>query len=131
MNRELLKEIKDKVKKDYEATKSVVHLAEGMKLEDMNFEITYKNINLLIKQIELLYSHAPNGRNYTNEQYVELLDENNRYRKALEFYADYDNYQLSAEAEKADLTEFINVIDMDNGDKARKALEEWEWAKDD
>jgi predicted glycosyltransferase len=45
-----------------------------------------------------------------------------RYKKALEFYADPAVYKLSAEADKADLTEFINMLDMDNGDIARKAL---------
>ena len=48
--------------------------------------------------------------------------ENARLRKALKFYADQDNYKLSAEAEKADLVEFINALDADEGDIARCAL---------
>lgn len=55
--------------------------------------------------------------------YPRIQKESARLRKVLEFYADPYNYSLSSEAEKADLTEFINVLDIDNGDKARQVLE--------
>lgn len=32
----------------------------------------------------LIASHAPEGRNYNNAQYVELLQENQRYKEAME-----------------------------------------------
>lgn len=50
--------------------------------------------------------------------------ENNRLREALEFYADEDNYNLNDEAKYIDLCEYIHIIDLDNGEKARQALEQ-------
>lgn len=69
----------------------------------------------LLEDVEWLIEQAERVHNQ-----AELL---RRYRDALKFYADKSNYELSAEAERADLTEFINILDMDNGDKARKALD--------
>src|SRR5690625_243319 len=38
----------------------------------------------LIEQAELMHSHSPDGRNYTNEQYVNLLNERNNYIERVE-----------------------------------------------
>jgi hypothetical protein len=66
------------------------------------------------------------------KQYKKVLMENSvvrsetieKYEKALRFYANKENYELWDEAEKANLTEFVNNLDMDKGETARKALGE-------
>src|SRR5690625_1789741 len=53
-----------------------------------------------------------------NKQYVsELLEQNKRYREALEFYANKINYLIFIENGKSN-------IEHDQGENARKALEE-------
>src|SRR5690625_1986501 len=69
---------------------------------------------------EEIKTHAPHGRNYTNEQYIELLNENKRYREALEFYADEENYKPF---DGISLSSYQNKIDEDGGQTARRALE--------
>lgn len=69
----------------------------------------------------LFKSHAPEGRNYTNEQYVELLQENRQFYEALEFYADEENC-----LHKIDFTirefEHLSKVVKDGGSKARQAI---------
>lgn len=54
---------------------------------------------------------------------IEQAEKVERYEIALKFYANKESHELWDEAEKADLTEFINDIDFDGGDRAKKALE--------
>lgn len=57
-----LEEIKEKVNSDFEATKKVVHVVDGVELEDMNFAIEYKHIKWLINRVdELEYASKYNG----------------------------------------------------------------------
>lgn len=62
----------------------------------MNVKLKIEDVNWLIQQAERveeleeeIKTHAPNGRNYTNEQYIGLLQENQRYRQALELLLSY------------------------------------------
>lgn len=62
----------------------------------MNVKLKIEDVNWLIQQAkrveeleEEIKTHAPNGRNYTNEQYIGLLQENQRYRQALELLLSY------------------------------------------
>jgi predicted RNase H-like nuclease (RuvC/YqgF family) len=56
-----------------------------------------------------------------------LLKENNnlrekidQYEKALKFYADKENYEVLKQVDPT--TDYIHLIDMDEGDKARRVL---------
>lgn len=51
----------------------------------------------------------------------ELEQQNKRYREALEFYADRENYE--PEHYDPDTHDYISMIDHDKGATARKALE--------
>src|SRR5690625_4242672 len=65
-----------------------------------------KYINELESRVQELEdeikSHAPEGRNYTNKQYVDLLHENKRYREVLEeSYAELRQLNSSLEVSGA------------------------------
>ena len=51
-----------------------------------------------------------------------LLEQNKRYREALEFYATRYNYKL--EHFDPNINDYMSTVDYDEGEKARKALEE-------
>ena len=56
------------------------------------------------------------------EKYTEQIkSKNKRYREALEFYADRDNYKL--EHFDPNLNDYMSTVDYDEGMKARRALE--------
>jgi hypothetical protein len=59
-------------------------------------------------------SHAPEGRNYTNEQYVNLLQQREILIEGLRFYTDEDHYSGFGEA----------WILPDRGKTAREALKQ-------
>src|SRR5690625_7637720 len=54
------------------------------RLKDAAFYFYKQAIQRVQELEEEIKSHAPEGRNYTNKQYVDLLHENKRYREALE-----------------------------------------------
>lgn len=57
-----------------------------------------------------------------NEELIKMLEQQNkRYREALEFYADKENYKL--EHFDPNLDDYMSTVDYDEGMKARKALE--------
>ena len=57
-----------------------------------------------------------------NKDVARLLSENQRYKQALEFYANEKNYERAYDDEV--LFDYLpSEIDFDNGEKARKALE--------
>lgn len=79
--------------------------------------------------IEWLIQQAERAQEYDrelisledNKHYVsEMLAKNKRYREALEFYADKENYKPF---DGIFLSSYQNKVDEDGGDKARKELE--------
>lgn len=48
-----------------------------------------------------------------------LIQKTNRYEDALQFYANKKHYEVCEEVDK-----YLHLVDMDEGDKARRALEE-------
>jgi|SRR5690625_4971328 len=84
-------------------------LEESNSYDDNPNGYWYHNINWLIEQAERvaeledkMKSHAPEGRNYTNKQYVDLLHENKRYREVLEeSYAELRQLHSSLEVSGA------------------------------
>lgn len=76
--------------------------------------ITEKDLNWLIEHAER-YDEVRQDADILHKQ-------NKRYREALEFYSDKENYRkLIIEGDKMILGKMI--IEKDNGDKAREALE--------
>ena len=51
------------------------------RLKDAAFYFYKQAIQRVQELEEEIKSHAPEGRNYTNKQYVDLLHENKRYRE--------------------------------------------------
>lgn len=84
----------------------------------------YETITELQAEVERLQreirSHGPEGRNYTNQQYVDLRTEVSQLREALGFYADQKNY--SNKYVTNDNKIFITEMQVDRGTKARAAL---------
>lgn len=64
-------------------TETIVNLKELQKLNTLcNFleEKETKSIESAIEHLELITSHTPEGRNYTNKQYIDLLLENEKLK---------------------------------------------------
>lgn len=63
------------------------------------------------------------------ERVRELEEENKRYREALEFYADEETYETKFVTHTDEiydpftLIDFFTLVELDGGEKARKALE--------
>ena len=53
----------------------------------------------------------------------ELEIENERYREALEFYADEETYETKFATDTDEICDSFTLIELDEGKKARKALE--------
>src|SRR5690625_235950 len=60
-----------------------------------------------------------------DREMMRLSHENKRYREALEFYADEENYEFETIVSDCDIEVVSKVLD-DYGQKARKVLEESE-----
>lgn len=92
-----------------------------VRVDDFNWVIDQAKRAQELKN--LIKTHAPEGRNYTNEQYVKLIRDFTRIEEALEFYANKDNYSHGYH----DLLGKIESdVEMDEGALARQAIEEVE-----
>ena len=141
---------KDKLAKLYDFLKHDVEVSflDGDVI-DVAMDVISKHIERIKKLEKLLSTHEPHGRNYTNEQYVQLRErvqeseeqklalieemgqvdehfldleqQNKKLREALEFYATRDNYKL--EHFDPNLNDYMSTVDYDEGEIARKALE--------
>ena len=99
---------------------------------------TIKYINLLdyaIEQIErvreledAVESYKKTSR-HANISHKMAEEQNKRYREALEFYADEENYLFDEKEYKVGLGVPESEITLDYGNKAREALEDEEWVK--
>lgn len=93
----------------------------------------------LVKQVDIMQSHAPEGRNYTNAQYVELLQENEQIKGAyddrcediegyLQTLADIRKvlYSCSKIEDKIKEIEEIIIFGYDNNEESEnRTLEDW------
>lgn len=94
------KELHEEIDFNHKRIEKTEEQNERLKEENEDFKMRYEstgsifNRQSLMARIELLESqnkryreeiesHAPEGRNYTNAQYVELLNESERYMKVL------------------------------------------------
>lgn len=91
---------------------------------DFPVSLSFRQFNRLIEQTEraqelesLLKSHAPEGRNYTNAQYVETSQENKRFREALNWYADDENWWTYPTP-----AGHLSAVSVDKGSRARQAI---------
>src|SRR5690606_25215973 len=98
-NKEWLKNI---TPKDLDLNGNVLLMLDGSVL--MMFEDYY----WLIKQAKLVQ---------------ELEKQNKRYREALEFYANEETYEMKFVANTDEICVPLTVIELDEGKKARQALE--------
>jgi len=57
------------------------------------------------------------------KQVQELEKQNKRYREALEFYANEETYETKFATDTDEIFDPFTLIELDNGEKARKALE--------
>ena len=64
-----------------------------------------------------------NEADYFGSNIQDLQEQNKRYREALEFYADEENYKPF---DGIILSNYQNKVDEDGGEIARKALEDEE-----
>ena len=87
------------------------------------------NIQFLLDELDRLRaerdSHGPEGRNYTNVQYVDLLAERNKLIEVLRWYADKTNYvQEVHHLRHGTLIGPAEAIYYDEGQRAREILKE-------
>ena len=118
LNKEQLDMVKDRYSR-FETAKSSIVEAE------IAVEIVADNVPALIAEVERLQKQVVTDFFKYGEltvAYEEIAEENKQLREALAFYADRDNHELSKEADNANLCEYINAIDQDGGETARKAL---------
>lgn len=91
-------------------------------------------IDEMVREIKWLRQELTKAVEYTDyrikyseqllKQLAEIGDENARLRKALEFYANEENYDMPTLGIKEDGTEICDysIADTDNGKRAREAL---------
>jgi citrate synthase len=80
-----------------------------------------ERVQELEKQLKIYEKVLPNN----SETAIEIVEENKRYREALEFYADKDNNRkLIIDGNTMYLGK--TIVEQDGGKKARQALEESE-----
>ena len=94
--------LKNITPKDLDLNGNVLLMLDGSVL--MMFEDYY----WLIKQAKLVQ---------------ELEKQNKRYREALEFYANEETYETKFATDTDEIFDPFTLIELDNGEKARKALE--------
>jgi regulator of replication initiation timing len=51
-----------------------------------------------------------------------LIEKSNRHEKALQFYANKEHYEVYENVDPTD--SYVHLVDMDEGDEARKALKD-------
>lgn len=82
----------------------------------------------LVKQVDIMQSHAPEGRNYTNAQYVELLQENellkSKLKKIEDAFGDKMMDDLTFINEVGKILESVKVGDQE-GVSENRTLEDW------
>jgi len=75
-----------------------------------------KAVKYIVENLEMLNNALDDALRVT-----EIEQQNKRYREALEFYADRENYE--PEHYDPDTHDYMSMIDHDKGATARKALE--------
>lgn len=80
----------------------------------IDVKLRIEDVNWLIKQAELAQDLDEKGQNLASK-YIKTLEENKRYREALEFYATEDSYE--------ETDQFTSNVNIDSGFRACKALE--------
>ena len=95
-------------------------VAPGMQPSEL---ISRKDVDWLINRVEELEEENDELAERVHKlalDWSELVDERNRYKQALEFYADESNYKLYSHFENIDSS--VHRVDEDYGEKARQAL---------
>ena len=88
---------------------------------NVDWGIDKSDINWLIKQAERVQELEDIIYQDARQDVIEgLYEENKRYREALKFYADRDNYKL--EHFDPNLDDYMSTVDYDEGQKARQTI---------
>lgn len=127
MNKERLEEMKTRIKSGFGCLRHF--LRDTL---DPNDKCVVEDIKLLESDIGYLINQAERAQDYktayeivdmlarsTVDKANELKQQNKRYREALEFYADKENYKPF---DGIFLSSYQNKVDEDGGEIARKAL---------
>ena len=78
-----LKEIKELINKYQDCYNGEIALRYARDLMRYHAKWLIKQAERAAELEQIIKSHAPEGRNYTNAQYVNLLQQNKRYREIL------------------------------------------------
>jgi len=124
-NKERLEEIKSRVWKEH----CIYAVGDDSSREGYRYILSDEDFHWLMEQAERvqeleseLNKQIEIGYKFEVEVY-DLAKENKRYREALEFYADRENYKPDPYHYDPYIGEYISMIDYDNGATARQALE--------
>ena len=98
------------------------------RLEEIKEQVKYlqgdflrDDLDWLIKQAERVQELEDIIYQDARQDVIEgLYEENKRYREALKFYADRDNYKL--EHFDPNLDDYMSTVDYDEGQKARQTI---------
>src|SRR5690625_1751113 len=88
------------------------------------FERDIKLLQERVQELEELNRILSSDKSMFIEELVREQQQNQCYKQALEFYADRDNYKL--EHFDPNLDDYMSTVDYDEGEIARKALEDKE-----
>mgnify|MGYP001331200827 CR=1 FL=1 len=116
---ERLEEIKSRVWKD----KGTYEMGDYSQREGYIYTLSDYDYEWLIEQAERLEAIIKH-RNDILKANEYLNEQNKRYREALEFYANEENYFFDEKEYKVGLGVPESEITLDYGNKAREALEE-------
>ena len=105
MSKELINEIESKIAwNDMNINETSISLRDVKRL-----------LNELEEQVERLEEQT--------ERVEELERKIERYRETLKFYADEETYETKFATDTDDICDPFTLIELDNGEKARQALE--------
>jgi hypothetical protein len=64
-----------------------------------------------------------NSKEILLQNFIKQQEKIERYEKALRFYADKENYEVTSN-DLDPTTDYVHIVDIDEGDTARKVLSE-------
>ena len=119
MHKERLEEIKKELELDWSDISYVVNQVDVKwlinRVEELELEVS--DWRAEVQKWQKFYKESEGSHSETKELLKSIVNQNKRYREALEFYANKINYLTFIENGKSN-------IEHDQGEKAREALEE-------
>lgn len=132
MSKERLKEIQEKYDMwaddynlDPQDVECLIKQAKlGIVQQEQFHDYQTKNLRLQkrVQELEVWRNEVTQNVVARNAEYAKCREQNKRYREALEFYANEENYFFDEKEYKVGLGVPESEITLDYGNKARKAL---------